>query len=90
MDFLSLSNEYESYKEHIENSNNSMNCISQFFESFQKYLNDYATNTQKSLNLLFTNLIKFDSKSTHIKKFFGVCRLFEKHLLKLTSISKKI
>ena len=90
MDFLSLSNEYESYKEHIENSNNSMNFIGQFFSSFQKNLNDYATNTQNNLNILFTNLIKFDNKSTHIKKFFAVCRLFEKHLLKLTSISKKI
>ena len=83
MDFLSLSNEYESYKEYIENTNNSMNFISQFFVNFQKNLNDYSTNTQNNLNLLFTNLIKFDNKSTYIKKFFGVCRLFEKHLLKL-------
>ena len=90
MDFLSLSNEYESYKEYIENTNNSMNFISQFFLNFQKNLNDYSTNTQNNLNLLFTNLIKFDNKSTYIKKFFGVCRLFEKHLLKLKSISKKI
>ena len=90
MDFLSLSNEYESYKEYIENSNNSMIYISQFFSTFQKDLNDYSTNTQNNLNLLFTNLIKFDNKSTYIKKFFGVCRLFEKHLLKLKSISKKI
>ena len=90
MDFLSLSNEYESYKEYIENTNNSMNFISQFFLNFQKNLNDYSTNTQNNLNLLFTNLIKYDNKSTYIKKFFGVCRLFEKHLLKLKSISKKI
>ena len=90
MDFLSLSNEYESYREYIENINNSMNYISMFFANFQKNLNDYAINTQKNLNALFTNLIKFDNKSTHIKKFFALCRLFEKHLLKLTSISKKI
>ena len=90
MDFLSLSKEYESYKEHIENTNDSMNYISSFFSNFQKNLNEYATITQKNLNLLFTNLIKYDNKSTHIKKFFAVIRLFEKHLLKLTSISKKI
>ena len=90
MDFLSLTNEYESYREHIENCNNSMNNISQFYSNFQKNLNEYATNTQQNLNLLFTNLIKFDNKSTHIKKFFAICRLFERHLLKLTSISKKI
>ena len=89
MDFLSLSNEYESYREYIENINDSMNYISMFFSNFQKNLNDYAINTQKNLNALFTNLIKFDNKSTHIKKFFALCRLFEKHLLKLTSISKK-
>ena len=90
MDFLSLTNEYESYREHIENSNNSMNDISQFFSNFQKNLNEYATNTQKNVNILFSNLIKFDNKSTYIKKFFAICRLFEKHLLKLASISKKI
>ena len=90
MDFLSLTKEYESYREHIENANDSMNYISSFFSSFQKDLNDYAINTQNNLNLLFTNLIKIDNKSTYIKKFFAVVRLFEKHLLKLTSISKKI
>ena len=90
MDFLSLSTEYESYKEYIENSNNSMIFISQFFSNFQKNLSEYSTNTQNNLNLLFTNLIKYDNKSTYIKKFFGMCRLFEKHLLKLKSISKKI
>ena len=90
MDSFYLSSEYESYKEYIESTNNSMNYISLFFSNFQKDLNDYAINTQKNLNILFTNLIKFDNKSTHIKKFFALCRLFEKHLLKLTSISKKI
>ena len=90
MDFLSLTKEYDSYKEHIDNTNDSMNYISSFFSSFQKNLNDYAVNTQKNLNLLFTNLIKYDNKSTYIKKFFAVVRLFEKHLLKLTTISKKI
>ena len=82
MDFLSLTKEYESYREHIENANDSMNYISSFFSSFQKDLNDYAINTQNNLNLLFTNLIKIDNKSTYIKKFFAVVRLFEKHLLK--------
>ena len=57
MDFLSLSTEYESYKEHIENTNNSMNYISSFFSNFQKNLNDYAIITQKNLNILFTNLM---------------------------------
>ena len=90
MDFLSLSKEYDSYKEHIENSSYSMNYFLDFFQTFQKNLNDYATNIHKSLNNTVTNLIKFDNKSTYIKKFFTVMRLFETHLLKLISISKKI
>ena len=90
MDFLSLSTEYETYKEYIENADNSMNYFFEFFQTFQKSLNEYATNVQKSLNNTVTNLIKFDNKSTHMKKFFTVMRLFETHLLKLILISKKI
>ena len=90
MDFLSLSTEYETYKEYIENGDNSMNYFFEFFQTFQKSLNEYATNVQKSLNNTVTNLIKFDNKSTHMKKFFTVMRLFETHLLKLILISKKI
>ena len=90
MDFLSLSKEYDTYKEHIENSSYSMNYFLDFFQTFQKNLNDYATNIHKSLNNTVTNLIKFDNKSTYIKKFFTVMRLLETHLLKLISISKKI
>ena len=90
MDFLSLQTEYDTYKEYIEKADNSMNYLSEFFSSFQKGLNDYATNIQKSLNNTVTNLIKFDNKSTYMKKFFTVMRLFETHLLKLIFISKKI
>ena len=90
MDFLSLSTEYDKYKEYIENADNSMTYFFEFFSTFQKSLNEYATNIQKSLNNTVTNLIKFDNKSTHMKKFFTVMRLFETHLLKLIFISKKI
>ena len=90
MDFLSLSKEYDTYKEYIDNTDNSMNYFFDFFSTFQKSLNEYATNIQKSLNTTVTNLIKFDNKSTYIKKFFTVMRLLEAHLLKLISISKKI
>ena len=90
MDFLSLSTEYDTYKEYIENADNSMNYFFEFFQTFQKSLNEYATSVQKSLNNTVNNLIKFDNKSTHMKKFFTVMRLFESHLLKLIIISKKI
>ena len=90
MDFLSLSKEYDTYKEYIENADNSMNYFLEFFSTFQKSLNEFATNVQKSLIKTVTNLIKFDNKSTHMKKFFTVMRFFETHILKLIFISKKI
>ena len=90
MDFLSIKSEYDSYKEYIENTNNTMKSISTFFINTQKNLNDFAQNTKDSLNQLFHDLLKYDTRSTHIKKFFEFCRLFERHLLKLLTISKKI
>ena len=90
MDFLSLSKEYDTYKEYIENADNSMNYFLDFFSTFQRSLSEFATNVQKSLNKTVTNLIKFDNKSTHMKKFFTVMRFFETHILKLIFISKKI
>ena len=90
MDFLSIKSEYESYKEYIENVNNTMKCISTFFINFQKNLNDFAQNTKNTLNQLFHNLLKYDNRSTHIKKFYEFCRVFGSHLQKLLGISKKI
>ena len=90
MDYLSIKSEYNSYKEYIDNTNNTMKSISTFFINSQKNLNDFAQNTKESLNQLFHNLLKYDNRSTHIKKFYEFCRLFERHLLKLLSISKRI
>ena len=90
LDYLSIKSEYESYKEYIENTNNTMKCISTFFINFHKNLSDFSQNTKDSINELFHNLLKNDNRSTHIKKFFEFCRVFERHLLKLLTISKKI
>ena len=90
MDFLSIKSEYESYKAHIDNTENTMRCISTFFINSQKNLNDYAESTKDNLNKLFHNLLNCDNRSTHIKKFFEFCRVFEKHIMKLTNIAKKI
>ena len=90
MDSRSLTKEYESYKENIENTNELMNLLSNFFSNFYKNLNDYAINTQKNFSLSLGSLIKLDNKSSYIKKFLAVCRLFEKHLQKLVNISKRI
>ena len=90
MDFLSIKSEYESYKVHIENTENTMKSISSFFINSQKNLNDFAENTKDNINKLFHNLLECDNRSTHIKKFFEFCRIFERHIMKLIAISKKI
>ena len=90
MDFLSIKSEYESYKSHIENTENTMKSISTFFINSQKNLNDYAENTKNNINQLFHNLLNCDNRSTHIKKFFEYCRVFERHMIKLINIAKKI
>ena len=90
MDFLSIKSEYESYKVHIENTENTMKSISSFFINSQKNLNEFAENTKDNINKLFHNLLECDNRSTHIKKFFEFCRIFERHIMKLIAISKKI
>ena len=90
MDFLSIKSEYESYKSHIENTENTMRCISTFFINSQKNLNDYAESSKDNINKLFHNLLNCDNRSSHIKKFFEFCRVFEKHMMKLINIAKKI
>ena len=90
MDFLSIKSEYESYKSHIENTENTMRCISTFFINSQKNLNDYAESSKNNINKLFHNLLNCDNRSSHIKKFFEFCRVFEKHMMKLINIAKKI
>ena len=90
MDFLSLSSEYESYQEYFTKTKNTMKHVSNFFINFHKSLNEYATSIENSLNELLSNFLDYDKNITHIKKFFSFFQLFEKHLLKLTSISKKV
>ena len=90
MDFLSIKSEYESYKAHVDNTENTMKCISSFFINAQKNLNDFAENAKDNINKLFHNLLECDNRSTHIKKFFEFCRVFERHIMKLITIAKKI
>ena len=90
MDFLSIKSEYDSYRVHIENTENTMKCISSFFINSQKNLNDFAENTKDNINKLFHSLLECDNRSTHIKKFFEFCRVYERHIMKLIAIAKKI
>ena len=90
MDFLSIKSEYECYKAHIESTENTMKSISSFFVNSQKNLIEFAENTKNNINELFHNLLNCDNRSTHIKKFFEFCRVFERHTMKLITIAKKI
>ena len=90
MDFLSLSSEYESYKNHFSKASSAMSCLKNFFSSIQKSLDTYIVSVTNSLNDLINNLLAFDHRSTHIKKFLDFSRLFELHLVKLSLLAKKI
>ena len=90
MDFLSLTSEYESYQEYITKTKTTMKNVSNFFINFHKSLNEYATSVENSLNELLSNFLSYDKSITHIKKFFAFFQLFEKHLLNLMTISKKL
>ena len=90
MDFLSLLSEYESYQEYYTQTKTTMFTVSNFFINYHKSLNEFATSIENSLNELLSNFISYDKNITHIQKLFSFFQLFEKHLLNLTSISKKV
>ena len=90
MDFLSLKSEYDSYKDYFINTSNTMSCLANFFSNINKGLNEYTNLATNSLNELINSFLKYDHRSTHIKKFFEFSRLFERHLIKLSLLSKKI
>ena len=90
MDFLSLSSEYSSYKQYLSNTSSTMLCLSNFFTNIHKGLEEYVKIVTNSLNELINSFLSYDHRSTHIKKFFDFCRLFERYLIKLSLLSKKI
>ena len=90
MDFLSLSSEYDSYKDYFSNASSTMSSLKNFFNNINQGLNQYIQLSTNSLSELINSLLRYDHRSTHIKKFFEFSRLFEKHLVKLSLLSKKI
>ena len=90
MDFLSLLSEYESYKDYISNTNETMKCLSNFFYTIQNGLQTYAKTVENSLNDLLNTLLRYDHRNTYIKKFFDFFRSFQKYLIKLEVVAKKI
>ena len=87
MDFLSLSSEYESYKDYLSNANNTMLCLSNFFNNINQGLNGYIKSATNSLNELINSLLRYDHRSTHIKKFLEFILILIPELLILGSNS---
>ena len=90
MDFLSLSSEYDSYKDYLSNASSTMLSLANFFTNIHKGLDEYIKLATNSLNELINSFLCFDHRSTNIKKFFEFSRLFERYLIKLSLLSKKI
>ena len=90
MDFLSLSSEYDSYKDYLSNASSTMLSLANFFTNIHKGLDEYIKLATNSLNELINSFLCFDHRSTNIKKLFEFSRLFERYLIKLSLLSKKI
>ena len=90
MDFLSLTSEYESYKNHFSKASKTMSCLKNFFTNIQESLDIFTESVTNSLSELINSFLVFDHRSTHVKKFFEFSRLFEFYLVKLSLISKKM
>ena len=90
MDFLSLSSEYDSYKDYFSNASSTMLSLANFFTNIHKGLDEYIKLATNSLNELINSFLCFDHRSTNIKKLFEFSRLFERYLIKLSLLSKKI
>ena len=90
MDFLSLSSEYDSYKNYFSKASTTMSCLKNFFTNYQQGLDKLIVSVTNSLNELINSFLAFDHRSIHIKKFFEFARFFEMHLVKLSLLAKKI
>jgi len=90
MDFLSLSSEYDSYKNYFAKASITMSCLKNFFTNYQQGLDKLIVSVTNSLNELINSFLAFDHRSIHIKKFFEFARFFEMHLVKLSLLAKKI
>ena len=90
MDFLSLSSEYDSYKNYFSKTSMTMSCLKNFFTNYQQGLDKLISSVTNSLNELINSFLAFDHRSIHIKKFFEFARFFEMHLVKLSLLAKKI
>ena len=90
MDFLSLNREYDSYKQYLTNSNNTMNYLFNFFTTIQKSFKDFSQNIKSSFKELFANIMSYHMNYSSSKKIIDFYRTYENYLNKLEILSNKI
>jgi hypothetical protein len=57
-----------------------------FFKTLHKYTDLLCVNSKKSMEIIFNDMIKYDSKSTLSRNFFEFYRNFETYIEKLKGI----
>jgi len=57
-----------------------------FFKTLHKYTDLLCVNSKKSLETIFNDMVKYDSRSTLSRNFFEFYRYFETYIAKLKSI----
>lgn len=61
-----------------------------FFKTFHKYTDLLCVNSKKSMETIFMDLVKYDSRSTLSRNFFEFYRNFENYFSKFKNILAKL
>lgn len=61
-----------------------------FFKTLHKYTDLLCVNSKKSMETIFNDMVKYDSRSTLSKNFFEFYRYFENYISKLKLILNKL
>ncbi len=101
MDFINLNTEYENLNKFSKHGTTTVNYIflnrffklsnlSMFFKTLHKYTDLLCINSKKSMENIFNDMIKYDSRSTLSRNFFEFYRNFESFISKLKGILNKL
>ena len=63
-----------------------MNNFNNFLKSTHKYSDQLYYNTKKTGQVMFDELIKYDSKSTLSKQIFELIRNYENYMIKVKGL----
>ncbi len=64
--------------------------MSMFFKTLHKYTDLLCVNSKRSMENIFNDMVKYDSRSTLSKNFFEFYRNFENYISKLNNILMKL